>query len=143
VQREINFYAEAAMAQSNESVTAKQSGIVRVAIATSTGERVDQHFSKSPFFDIYDVAESTWTLVEHRSNTVASCGCQSGHGGVFDKVVELVADCRFVVAQRIGNGALSSLIDHGIRAAQIDDTVQNSLQTLISSGKLNRTLRKK
>jgi predicted Fe-Mo cluster-binding NifX family protein len=119
-------------------------GAVRLAVATSNGERVDQHFSRSQFFDIYDVEKDSWTFVEHRPNPASSCGCHDEHGGTaFDAILEFLSDCRFVVAQRIGNGALSYLIDRGVRAAQIDDTVENALRTLVTSGKLSRILKRK
>ena len=119
------------------------SGIVRIAVASSTGERVDQHFSKSPYFDIYDLSENSWTFVERRENPEVSCGCHDEHGGAaFEAIIGYITDCRFVVAQRIGNGALSYLIDRGIRAAQIDDTVHNALNSLLMSGKHKKLLRR-
>jgi predicted Fe-Mo cluster-binding NifX family protein len=116
---------------------------VRIAVATGSGERVDQHFSRSPTFDIFDIVDSVPVFVERRENREASCGCQSNHdGAAFSTIIEGIADCSFVVAQRIGNGALSSLIDHGIRASQSDDTVSGALQTIIASGKLKNLLRR-
>ena len=120
---------------------------VRVAVATYTGERVDSHFSQSPFFDIYDVTQGAWTFAQRRANTGASCGCHSGAAGektghAFDNVAQFISDCQFVVANRIGSGAVGYLVDHGIRAAQVDDTVENALKTLIASGKLNKLLRR-
>ena len=120
---------------------------VRVAVATSTGKRVDSHFSQSPFFDIYDIKEGAWTFAQRRANTEASCGCNSGAPGenaghAFAKVAGFISDCQFVVANRIGSGAVGYLVDHGIRAAQFDDTVENALKTLIASGKLNKLLRR-
>jgi predicted Fe-Mo cluster-binding NifX family protein len=120
---------------------------VRVAVATSTGERVDSHFSQSPFFDIYDVKEGAWTFAQRRANTEASCGCHShapgeSAGHAFAKVAGFISDCQFVVANRIGSGAVGYLVDHGIRAAQFDDTVENALRALIASGKLTKLLRR-
>jgi predicted Fe-Mo cluster-binding NifX family protein len=102
---------------------------VRVAVATSTGERVDSHFSQSPFFDIYDIKEGAWKFAQRRANT-------------FAKVAVFISDCQFVVANRIGSGAVGYLVDHGIRAAQFDDTVENALRALIASGKLTKLLRR-
>jgi len=117
--------------------------VVRIAVATSTGERVDQHFSRSQNFDIYDLTNSTWRFVERRANAAASCGCHEPDSGeAFDAVTVFIADCRFVIALRIGNGALTYLIDRGIRAAQMDDTVENAIRALVTSGKLNNLLRK-
>jgi len=120
---------------------------VRVAVATSTGERVDSHFSQSPFFDIYDIKEGAWTFAQRRANTEASCGCHSqtpgeSAGHAFAKVAVFISDCQFVVANRIGSGAVGYLVDHGIRAAQFDDTVENALRALIASGKLTKLLRR-
>jgi len=116
---------------------------VRVAVATGTGERVDQHFATTPFFDIFDLDDSTFTFVNRRENSAGRCGCHDQHGGaIFEALTEIIKDCRFVVALRIGHGALSYLIERGIRAAQIDDTVENSLKQLLNSGKLKTLLRR-
>lgn len=127
--------------------TVAQAKPVRVAVATSKGDRVDSHFSQSPFFDIYDVLGDAWTFAERRANSEASCGCHSqapgeSAGQGFAKVAGFISDCQFVVANRIGSGAVGYLVDHGIRAAQVDDTVENALRTLIASGKLTKLFRR-
>lgn len=116
---------------------------VRVAVATSTGERVDGHFATAAFFDVYDINGTSIEKVGRRENLSGGCGCHDEHGGsAFEQIIKLISDCRFIVALRIGNGAVSWLVDRGIRAAQIDDTVENALQSLIKSGKLRTLLRR-
>jgi predicted Fe-Mo cluster-binding NifX family protein len=121
---------------------AEQQLSIRVAVATGTGKRVDQHFAKTPGFDIYDVTEKGYAFIERRANPQARCGCGSGghETDAFEAVTGSIKDCRFVVALQIGNGAITYLVDRGIRAAQIDDTVEIALQQLIDSGKLNKLI---
>jgi predicted Fe-Mo cluster-binding NifX family protein len=116
---------------------------IRVAVATSDGVRVDQHFSRASHFDIYDVSNDTAQFVERRENKNASCGCHDDHGAAtFESIISGITDCRFIIAQRIGNGAISYLIDRGIRASQTDDTVDVALKNLVQSGKLKNLLRR-
>lgn len=115
---------------------------IRIAVATSDGKRVDQHFARSEYFDIYEVEETNWVFVDRKSNSDGRCGCHDEHGGAaFEEIISRISDCRFVIALRIGNGAVSYLVDRGIRASQIDDTTENALNTIISSGKLKNLLR--
>jgi predicted Fe-Mo cluster-binding NifX family protein len=122
---------------------ARQATTVRVAVATSTGERVDGHFATAAFFDVYDIDGNEIVRVGRRENLSGRCGCHDEHGGsAFEQIIGIIYDCRFIVALRIGNGAVSYLVDRGIRAAQIDDTVEGALQSLIKSGKLRTLLRR-
>ena len=116
---------------------------LRVAIATGNGQRVDQHFARSPIFDIYNVENNGFSFIERRENTAARCGCEGGDRATsFEEIFDIINDCRFVVAFRIGSGAISHLVDRGIMAAQIDDTVENALAQLIESGKFKIALRR-
>lgn len=116
---------------------------IKVAVATRTGERVDQHFSKSPSFDIYEVKDTNFKFLERRINTAAKCGCnEKPESTNFKAIIDIIRDCRFVLAFRIGNGAISYLIDNGFRAAQVDDNVENAINQLIKSGKLKTVIRR-
>jgi predicted Fe-Mo cluster-binding NifX family protein len=117
---------------------------LRVAVATGDGGRVDQHFARSRFFDVYEVDADRYTFFERRENPSGRCDCDGSHRDkAFAEICDLIKDCRFVVALRIGEGAITHLVDRAIRAAQIDDTVDGALRQLIESGKFKTALRRK
>jgi nitrogen fixation protein NifB len=124
------------------STAASKKRPLRVALATYSGERVDQHFAKAKYFDIYELVGEENIFIERRENIAGTCGC---HGEntveLFRSIIETIADCKYVLANRVGGGALVHLIDHGIRAAVVGDTVPNALQWLRTSGKLEHLLR--
>lgn len=78
----------------------------RVAIASTDGKVVNQHFGHAEQFHIVEVREDGYSFLETRE--VTSC-C---HGGMheqpsFDKVAEVLQDCSAILVSRIGPGALA------------------------------------
>lgn len=82
---------------------------MRIAVTTSNGEKVDQHFGKATRFDVYDLEGDEMKLVETRE--VASY-C-SGEGlsvanhkfspDRFSKVKEKLVDCEKIYTMKIGD----------------------------------------
>ncbi|WP_167613925.1 NifB/NifX family molybdenum-iron cluster-binding protein [Maribellus sediminis] len=48
---------------------------MRIAVTTTDGKKVDQHFGKATRFDVYDVEGTEMTLVESRDVT-SYCDCE-------------------------------------------------------------------
>ncbi len=116
---------------------------VRVAIATSDGKKCDQHFARAPLFDIYDFHDDKYVFVERRENRRAGCGCNSEQeSNVFLSICNIIKDCRFVVALKVGNGAISYLIDMGILGVQFDGSIENALKQLMQSGRMKALLKR-
>jgi len=125
--------------QAVNSTHANEAKPVRVAVCTSAGDKVDQHFSKSAFFDIYDVVNDSITFIERRKNAEPACGCNDKHETeIFVKIIANIIDCKYVLAVKIGGGAIGHLIDYGIRATITSDPVPEALNKLVESGKLKR-----
>lgn len=81
---------------------------MRIAVTTSNGEKVDQHFGKATRFDVYEVEGDEMKLVETRE--VASyCGGEgepvADHkfsSDRFSTVKEKIGDCEKIYTVQIG-----------------------------------------
>ena len=114
----------------------------RIAVASSDGKLIDQHFVTTKFFWIYELRADYWELVEARENEHGACGCSTGGCGpeTFATQLSLLHDCDLVVANRIGGEATLSLLDAGIRGHLSSSTVTETLQQLKTSPKLKHRL---
>ncbi|WP_045033452.1 NifB/NifX family molybdenum-iron cluster-binding protein [Draconibacterium sediminis] len=81
---------------------------MRIAVTTSNGEKVDQHFGKATRFDVYDVDGDEMKLVETREVTSY---CSAGGQPVadhkfssdrFSTVKEKLEDCEKLYTMQIG-----------------------------------------
>ena len=83
---------------------------MRIAVATSDGNKVDQHFGKATRFDVYDVEGEEMKLVESRDVT-SYCDCADGKPvdpahkfspDRFSVVKEKLKDCDKLYTVQIG-----------------------------------------
>ncbi|WP_053239773.1 NifB/NifX family molybdenum-iron cluster-binding protein [Pleomorphomonas koreensis] len=106
-------------------------GAVRVAIGTSTGARVSEHFGHATRFEIWEVSPAGSRYLESRSNRPAcGSGCGDRAEEVMDASVTLIADCKAVVVSRLGECAINRLTRLGILAFETDDTVDDTVRQL-------------
>ncbi|MBI1921052.1 MAG: dinitrogenase iron-molybdenum cofactor biosynthesis protein [Geobacter sp.] len=104
----------------------------RVAIATSDGKEIDQHFGRARDFRIYLLEGGRPRFVERRVN-VPPCDGIYHNDQLLDRTVELLSDCRAVAAARIGSGAIDALLARGILPLALESTVEEALGTLANS----------
>lgn len=102
----------------------------RVAIASTDNRNVDQHFGRAESFLIVDVDEAgNYEEIEQRFvNPV----CLGGHHDVnqLRRGVYGILDCNFVLAARIGDGAVYELREKGIAAFEMPGSVPDGLRRL-------------
>ena len=104
---------------------------VRVAIGTSTGARVSEHFGHATRFEIWEVGPAGSRFLESRNNRPAcGSGCGDRADAVMDASVALIADCKAVVVSRLGECAINRLTKLGILAFETDDTVGDTVRQL-------------
>lgn len=121
----------------------------KIAVASSDGQTVNQHFGSASFLKIYAVEGLDYQFLEDRrveseeSEGKADCqsGCSSGcsggngsgcSGGGNPQSVEVVADCRAVVAAKIGKNARRLLELKAISVFDIEIPVEESLTKITS-----------
>ena len=101
--------------------------IFRVAVASTDGYTVDTHFGRAYYFYIYQYLVDEWIFVEKRTVTPV---CQDGQHSVaaMQKNVEQFKDCQYVVASKIGTGAMSVLQSQGIVAMALPMDINDALE---------------
>ena len=102
----------------------------RVAVATTDNIHVNQHFGRSESFLIVDVDECG--NYEEAEQRFVNPVCRGGHhdNDKMKRGVEGIRDCDFVLAARIGPGAVYELEQQGIAAFEMVGTVWESLKRL-------------
>lgn len=117
---------------------------IRVAVASGSGELVDKHFATSSFFYIYEYDGGLWRRLEIRPNADVACACDQGlNHRSFDLLGNLLADCHFIVAFRIGPAAAIALFQRGIRAHVAFGPIEEVLREFQLSSKFQHPLLKK
>lgn len=89
-----------------------------IAIASTDGETVNEHFGRAARFLIYDVTQGSQSLITVRDVEPWSTGDKSHAFDQerFDKVMEAIKDCRMVYCSKIGERPREELEKHGITA---------------------------
>ncbi len=109
---------------------------MRIAVVSSDGKMVNQHFGKATQFlilDVLDVNDSAIEFVEVRKNLPA-CGTSeySGHeDNALTRAVALIADCQAVLCSRIGTGARAELISQGIEPIEARDFIEAAVRSYV------------
>jgi predicted Fe-Mo cluster-binding NifX family protein len=114
---------------------------MKVAVASSDGKVVNQHFGHARQFLIFELEESRFTFLEVREN-VPTCHMGRHDVSALDATADIIGDCKYVIASQVGRGATTALLNKGIRAYIDADFIENALQKLIASGKLKYFLRR-
>lgn len=114
--------------------------LFRVAIASSDGSRVDQHFGWATRFEIYDVWSGGFFHVESRLRKNPSCGgdCVSEANPLasidaLEESARLLKDCSVLLVSRIGPGPSAHLEAQGLRILQVSLPTEDALSKLISA----------
>lgn len=101
--------------------------MLKIAVATSDGRNIDEHFGQAGVFNIYDVADDgTFQLLEERRIT-PHCPGDPKVGPAADATVAQLADVEAVFVNRIGPGASQSLAGRGIKAFSLAGPIDRAL----------------
>ena len=102
----------------------------RVAIASTDNRHVDQHYGRAESFLIVDVNEDgSYEEIEQRFVTPV---CMGGYhdNEKLKKATEVLLDCNFVLAAKIGPGASYELKERGIACFELPGNVADSIKRL-------------
>jgi len=109
----------------------------RIAIASSNGESVNQHFGNAENFLIYEVSKEKVSFVEDRPMQSSSIG--AGHSD--EKVVYLadqLQDCSVVFVTKIGMKASRYLYQHKLKSFQVNFSLNYIFTTLLRNEQSSR-----
>jgi nitrogen fixation protein NifB len=97
--------------------------VVLVAVASTGGGRVNQHFGRAEEFWIYEAAPG-WAKFVQARNVRRFCsgllGCDDGPSAL-GKLVEMLSDCAAVITADIGPRPREALENVGIRCITVGD----------------------
>ena len=114
---------------------ALESSEYKVAIASTDGETVNQHYGKAEKFYIYSINDEVgYDLVEERQVEPV---CMDGAHEIakMEKSVLNFTDCRYLVVSRLGTAANATLSAAGITAMELPGSIDDAI---LSVWKYNR-----
>lgn len=89
------------------------SSTLRIAVASSEGVRIDQHFGQTEIFRVYDVSAAGAVPVEDRDVTQHA---ESDEEDRRDTICRMLKDCSVLLVAKIGITPQEKLAGHGIEA---------------------------
>ena len=111
---------------------------IRIAVASSDGIVVNNHFGRASTFYIYDVdADKEIRLVETRKVKPICDGGNHEDNRLKDTVVKF-RDCDYLLVSRIGNSAAALAESYGILVCEIPGEIGESIKQLIKNIKVKK-----
>ncbi len=105
---------------------------VKIAVASSDGLTVNEHFGRARSFHIYRLHDEGYDLLEVRENA-PPCAGQAHDDDALARSAQLLADCRGVIASQVGPGAIDALITHRIMAFTLPGSVDEAFGAIIKA----------
>lgn len=102
----------------------------KVAVASSDGKVVNQHFGKATQFLIFEMEENTFRFLE-LLKTNPFCNNSEHEDNKLLSAVEALEGCRAVVISQIGSGAAEALINKGIDPLDVHNFIEDALKDLL------------
>ncbi len=99
---------------------------MRIAVATTDGKNVNQHFGKAEEFHIFELAATGPEFIERRPVTSLSVG-DKNHDfdeARFKAILAKIADCGRVYVVRIGEKPAEELRRHGVMPVLYSAAIQ-------------------
>lgn len=102
----------------------------KVAVASSDGKFVNQHFGMAQQFLIFEIDdEGKYEFLELRENLPA-CDVEGHSEDAMTRSVKLISDCDAILASQIGPGAIDILIKNGIEPYLAPTYIDEALKEL-------------
>ena len=108
----------------------------RIAVASSDGIVVNNHFGRARTFYIFALKNDE---IEHLETRELEPVCETGNHDEarLKENVERLSDCTHLLAVRIGDGARAVLESYGISCYEIPGVIPESIDKLVKYEKIN------
>ena len=107
--------------------------MARVAVASTDGITINEHFGRSKEFWLYEVAESgSYTFLERRQIPE---DIYASHKHAANRAIEILSDVEVVLAAQIGRQAELELQAQGILSLAVNSPVDKALAAYGKRGK--------
>jgi predicted Fe-Mo cluster-binding NifX family protein len=110
---------------------------MRIAIASSNGESVDQHFGQADNFLIYDVGDTEVEFVEDR-DVSTSFGSSPHSDENLERLAGLLSDCSAVFVLKIGARSYKYLYERGVNSFEVNFSLHHIFKTLLKNKERGR-----
>lgn len=110
---------------------------IRIAIASSDGIVVNNHFGKAKIFYIYQAENESVSLLEQRQ-VEPVCDYGNHDEERLIKNLEIISDCDYLLVSRIGDGARHCALSMGITSFEIPGIIEKSIEKLIKYIKIQK-----
>ena len=112
----------------------------KIAVASSDGKVVNQHFGRATQFLIFEIHAGDFKFLEL---LYANPFCNHGEhdDSKLSNAVDALTGCRAVLISQIGNGAAQALRSRGIDVFDIHTFIYDALRKLINYYEKNETKR--
>lgn len=104
----------------------------KIAIASTDGKVVNQHFGRAEKFYIVNVYDDGTFKYESARNITAACGAEGHSEDTLTRNTALLSDCTYVLVSQIGPGAEYALNKRGITAFTISHYVDAAIEKIIT-----------
>ncbi len=113
--------------------------MTKIAIASTDGISIDEHFGRAGEFFIYEVEENgTYQLLERRKN-MPYCPDGEAHSNA-KATAELLSDVKVVLAGQIGPNAAGILESSGIISFALTGSIDKALRAYGKRSKLIKNI---
>mgnify|MGYP001015499420 CR=1 FL=1 len=103
----------------------------RIAIVSTDGKTIHQHFGRAERFHIVGLSESGYEYVESRDASASCSGFQHDEASFERTYQAALYDCEAVVAGKIGYGASAFLTGKGLRAFEAPGMIDAVLTEML------------
>jgi len=104
---------------------------MRVAVVSSDGKVINQHFGKASRFLIFEVDWGKIQFMEVREITPLCGSAEYGHADdALSRTISLISDCEAVLCARIGSGAEEELRRNGIKPIESPYFIHEALRII-------------
>lgn len=122
--RSIEFRKEVSPAKEEEKVEEKK---VRLAVSSTNGNIIDQHFGHSKEFYIYEYENQSVRFIESREVDKYCNGPECDGEDKIEKIIKTLSDCQMVLSLRIGYEPKKKLLLKNIIPIETYDVVTNGI----------------
>lgn len=110
---------------------------IKIAVASSDGIVVNNHFGRAKAFYIYEVNEDDILFIEKRELEPV-CDIGNHDDNKLRENLEKLSDCNYLLVSRIGDGARVMASNFGIEAFEIPGIIEDSIEQLIKYIKIQK-----
>lgn len=109
-----------------------------IAVASSDGIIVNNHFGKAGTFYIYEADEAENIHLVEKRTVPPVCSWGNHDDEKLRENLRILNDCSYLLVSRIGNGAASMAESFGIESYEIPGEIKKSINQLIKYRKVKK-----